>query len=451
MKRFMGLLAIMLVLSIVTSLFLIGCGSDNESKATSTESSTAAQTSAAAASSSADTPSVLDKEAKISFTNFMASGDNAKYLTAMITEFNKIYPKITVKSENVGWDSYFTGMQTRIAAGNAPDVYELNYEHFVGYATQGVLADVTPYFESSKFDPSVLNEAALKAFQYEGKQYGLPETFSNVLLFYNKDLFDKAGVAYPTADWKWADEQAAAEKIRALGKDIFGINHPIQTSEFFKTVQQNGGSLLSIDLKKFTVNTPENVATLQAMVDRVIKTNVMPTAKQLGAAGDWVLFESGRLGMMVTGVWAFPEFTRECKFKWDVQVEPGNTKKATHFFSNGLVLNKETKLGAQAFEFAKFMSSSKEAAKIRVDAGWELPPVTYPDIIDQYKKVTPPENKQAVFDSLQFLVTPLVIDNYSEFEGILNQHLWAARDGVKTPQQALDDAQKELEAKITLK
>lgn len=449
MKRFMKTLAILLVISIVSGLLLIGCSSKTENKDTTTasESSTAA---ASTAQTSAST-SVLDQEATISFTNFMASGDNAKYLTAMITEFNKIYPKLTIKSENVGWDAYFTGMQTRIAAGNAPDVYELNYEHFVGYATQGVLGDVTPYFESSKFDTSVLNQAALKAFQYEGKQFGLPETFSNVLLIYNKDLFDKAGVSYPTKDWTWADEQAAAEKIRALGKDIYGINHPIQTSEFFKTVQQNGGSLLSADKKQFTINTPENVATLQAMVDRVIKTNVMPTTKQLGTVGDWALFESGRLGMIVTGVWAFPEFTRECKFKWDIQVEPGNTKKATHFFSNGLVLNKDTKLGAQAFEFAKFMSSSKEAAKIRVDAGWELPPVTYSDILDQYKKVTPPENKQAVFDSLDYLVTPMVIDNYSEFESILNKHLWAARDGSKTPQKALDDAQKELESKITLK
>lgn len=450
MRKILRTLALLVVLSILSTVLLTGCGTTGTDTGTQAASTPAAPAQSTAAAEPA-APAPSDEKVTITFTNFMASGDNAKYLTSMIDEFNKQFPNITVKSENVGYGDYFTAMQTRLAGGTAPEVYELNYENFVSYATQGVLADVTPYFAASQFDTSVLNEAALKAFQYEGKQYGLPETFSNVLLFYNKNLFDQAGIAYPTADWTWADEQKAAEKIRALGKNTFGIFHPVQTSEFFKTVQQNGGSLLSADKKSYTINTPENVATLEAMVNR-IKSGVMPTPAQVGAAGDWSLFQSGRLGMIVTGVWAFPQFTKEIKdFKWDVQVEPGNIKKATHFFSNGLVLNKDSKLGAQAFEFAKFMSSSKEAAKIRIDANWELPPVTYPEILDAYKKVTPPDNKQAVFDSLQWLVTPLVIPNYQQFETILNNHLFAARDMAVTPAKALEDAQKELDSTVPLK
>lgn len=447
MRKILRTLALLVVLSIVSTVLLAGCGTTG----TKTETPAATTPAAGTAAPEPTAPEPKDEKVTISFTNFMASGDNAKYLTAMIDEFNKQFPNITVKTENVGWGEYFTAMQTRLAGGTAPDTYELNYENFVSYATQGVLADLSPYYAASQFDASVLNEAALKAFQYEGKQYGLPETFSDVLLIYNKDLFDKAGIGYPTIDWTWADEQVAAEKIKALGKNIFGINHPIQTSEFYKTVQQNGGSLLSTDGKSYTVNTPENVATLEAMVNR-IKTGVQPTQAQIGAAGDWSLFQSGRLGMIVTGVWAFPQFSREIKdFKWDIQVEPGNVKKATHFFSNGLVLNKDSKYGAQAFEFAKFMSSSKEAAKIRIDANWELPPVTYPEILDAYKKVTPPDNKQAVFDSLQWLVTPLIIPNYQQFETILNQYLYDARDLAITPAKALEGAQKELEAKVPLK
>lgn len=445
MKRFMKTLAILVVISILATAFLVGCGTTDTKKESTSTTVSSSETKTVDATPAPNTDPVT-----INFTNFMASGDSAPYLVEMITAFNKQYPYITVKSENVGWGDYFTGMQTRIAAGTAPDVYELNFENFVTYATQDVLADVTPFYETNKFDTSVLNKAALAAFQYNGKQYGLPETFSDVLLFYNKDLFDKAGIEYPTKDWTWADEQKAAEKISALGKNIYGLYDPIQTSEFFKKVQQNGGSLLSADKTKFTINTPENVATLEALVKRVT-SGAMPTQAQVGAAGDWSLFQSGRLGMIVTGIWAFPQFGKECKtFKWDVQIEPGNTKKATHFFSNGLVINKDTKLGDQAFAFASFMSSSKEVAQIRIDKNWELPPVTYPDILEAYKKLTPPENKQAVFDSLEYLVTPLVIPNYQQFESILNTHLQAARDGGKTPAKALEDAQKELEAKITL-
>lgn len=105
-------------------------------------------------------------------------------------------------------------------------------------------------------DLSGLDETALSAFNVGGKQYGLPGNFSNVVLVYNKDLFDQAGVAYPTADWTQDDLQAAAEAIRALGDDIFGIYQPITYNEFYKVAAQYGGSLLNEDLTEFTINSP---------------------------------------------------------------------------------------------------------------------------------------------------------------------------------------------------
>ena len=76
-------------------------------------------------------------------------------------------------------------MQTRVAGGTAPDCYELNIENFAAYANKGLLAEITGQ------DLSGLNETALGAFNVNGKQYGLPESFSNVVLIYNKDLFDR--------------------------------------------------------------------------------------------------------------------------------------------------------------------------------------------------------------------------------------------------------------------
>jgi multiple sugar transport system substrate-binding protein len=192
------------------------------------------------------------------------------------------------------------------------------------------------------------------------------------------------------------------------------------------------------------------VETLQHLADRITKTNVMPTDAQMSGMGDWDLFKGGRLGMILTGVWAFPDFIKNVTFNWDIAMEPGNVKKATHFFSNGLVINKDSKVADAAFEWVKFMSSSKEAAKIRVDAGWELPAVTYPDVLDAYLKITPPANRQAVFDSLNYLVTPPVIEQFAEMADIMGLHLKAAAQGAKTPAKALEDAQKELELKIKL-
>lgn len=392
-----------------------------------------------------------DKAVTLDYLNFSGAGEPLKYLEEMKKVFEEQNPDIKINIEVIGFGEYFTLLQTRIAGGTAPDSYELNYENFVTYAKKGVLLDLEPLFVKNKFDTSVLDSNALNAFGVEGKQYGLPAMFSDVVLFYNKDLFDKAGASYPTADWTWHDEQKAAEKIKALGDNIFGICHPIHFWEFYKVVQQNGGSIFNEDKTKFMVNSTQNVETLQFMVDRVLKSNVMPTEAQVSGMGDWELFKAEKVGMIVTGIWAFPEFIKTCDFEWDIAIEPGNTKKATHFFSNGLVINKDSKKVEQAFKWISFMSASKEAAQIRVDSGWELPAVTYPDVLASYLEQTPPASRQVVFDSLQYLVTPPVIEQFAEMADIMGIHLAKARDGVKTPQEALDEAQKELEAKIKLK
>lgn len=386
----------------------------------------------------------------LKFEQFSGSGDTEEYLKKMIEEYNKVYPNVTVELQTIGYNDYFNQLMAKVAGGSAPDIYELNYENFVSYAKKGVLLPLDDIIKETGFDTSKYNAMALNAFKVDNTQYGLPNSFSNVLLFYNKDLFDRAGVDYPTNDWDWNDVLEAARKIRALDENTFGYYRPVTFNELYKAVKQNGGNLFNDDMTQFTINTPENRETVQYMVDMVKKYNVMPTEEQLAGMGDWDLFKAGRIGMIVTGVWAFNDFAKNCDFEWDVAVEPGNKAKATHFFSNGYVISKDTKVADTAFEFASFISSSKEAVQIRLDAAWELPPVTDQDILDQYKKMTPPSNRQAVFDSLDYLVTPPVIEQFQEFQDIVAKHLNNILSGDATVEEALDACQKEVEATIKL-
>lgn len=395
-------------------------------------------------------PGGSEEQVTVHFANFSAAGDNEQYLNQMKEEFEKQNPTIKVEIETIGYNDYFTQMQTRVASGAAPDAYELNYENFVSYAKKGVLKPLDELFVSTGFDESLLNSMALNAFKTDDQQYGLPASFSNVIMFYNKELFDQAGVDYPTDQWTWAELNDAAQKIRDLDSSIYGIFQPVTFNEFFKSVQQNGGSLLNEELTEFTLDTPQNVETLTHLAGRITESNVMPNDAQLSGMGDWDLFKSGRLGILLTGIWAFSDFADNISFDWDVAVEPGNTAKATHFFSNGFVINQDSDVSEAAFEWIKFVSSSKKAAQIRVDAGWELPAITDETILEAYLSKTPPENRQAVFDSLDYLVTPPVIEQYSEMADIVDLHLQAAAQGAKTPEQALADAQKELEQRIKL-
>ena len=277
-----------------------------------------------------------EENVEITYANFNASGGNEETLNKMYEAFREEHPNITVNIETIGYDDYFTQMQTRVAGGTAPDCYELNIENFAAYANKGVLAELTG------IDVSGYNATALSAFQVDGKQYGVPGNFSNVVLIYNKDLFDQAEVPYPDDTWTWEQAMEACEKISALGDDIYGIYQPITFNEFFKVAAQYGGSVLNEDKTEFTINSPENIQAAKMMVSKIVDSNVQPTESQMGGMGDWDLFESGRLGMIPTGIWAFGAFTDACEFNWDICVEPGGTQKATHFFSNALVVNADS-------------------------------------------------------------------------------------------------------------
>lgn len=385
-----------------------------------------------------------DETVTITYCNFNASGGNEETLAKMVAAFEAEYPNIKVEVETIGYSDYFTQMQTRVAGGTAPDCYELNIENFAAYASKGLLAEITGV------DVSGLNETALGAFNVGGKQFGLPESFSNVVLIYNKDLFDQADVAYPTDSWTQDDLQAAAEAIRALDENTFGIWQPITYNELFKVVAQYDGALLNEDKTEFTINSPENLKAAQALVDRVLVSNVQPNTAQQGGMGDWDMFMSGRLGMIPTGIWAFQTFTENCDFAWDIAVEPGSTQKATHFFSNCVVMNPQTEHPEEVATWLAWLASSTASADIRLAAGWDLPALKDLSALASYLEITPPDNREAVFESLNYLVMPPVIEDYALMSDIIGQKLAAAADGTITVQEALDQAQAECVAQIKL-
>ncbi len=435
------------VILLITAMMLglVACGNNDTTNTSQNTQNTAGTTDTTENTGKTDS-STTDTEEPVTITycNFNASGGNEATLASMYEAFHAEYPNITVEIETVAYSDYFTLMQTRVAGGTAPDCYELNIENFASYAAKGVIADL------SASDTSKFNTTALSAFNVGGTQYGLPGNFSNVVLFFNKDLFDQAGVSYPDSSWTWEDVQAASEAIKALGDDYYGIYAPITYNEFFKVAAQFGGSLLNSDKTAFTINSAENIAAAQMMVDRILVSNIQPTSEQMGGMGDWDLFESGRLGMIPTGIWAFNTFTDACDFAWDICVEPGQTQKATHFFSNALVVNASSEKKDAAITWITWLASSDESAQLRIAAGWDLPAINNQDVLNGYLAITPPENRQAVFDSLNYLVVPPIIEDYSMMSDIITDKLSAAATGTMTVQEALDAAQSECEAQITL-
>lgn len=378
--------------------------------------------------------------AEITYYTFSAAPDHLKDLDQMIQIFEKDHPLIKVKVETAPFADYFTKLQTLVAGGTAPDVFELNYENFVTYADKGLLLDLSPIMKAdSSLDPAIYYPRAMQAFNYNSMQLGLPATFSTVVLYYNKDMFDKAGVAYPTKDWTWKEAVEAGKKLENRQEGIYGLYSGIQFWEFYKKAAQNNCKFFSDDKKTVTINAPECVQALQTMIDMVNKDKVVPTAAEMGGVSDGDLFKQGKLAMDVTGIWMFASF-KDAGFNWDIQMEPGMATHATHFFANGASVFAAAKHSQEAYEWVKFFTSNPEMAKIRVASGWELPALNNPDFFKDYLSQTPPASRQVVFDSLEFAVVPPVIARQGEMQDGIGRLLDQATLGQITAQQALDQA-----------
>lgn len=385
-------------------------------------------------------PSPSAAPVKLTYFTFSAAPDHLNDLAKIVAAFNVKYPNITIDVQTAAYDQYFTKLQTAIAGGTAPDTFELNYENFVTYASAGSLLDIS---SSAQPTASTYYPKAYQVFQSDGKQYGLPESFSDVLLFYNKDLFDAAGVSYPTADWTWSDELTAAKKL--TGKGTWGDFQPVQFFEFYKVLAQNGGSFFNADASAATFNDAKGVAAANWLIQKANTDKVMPTTAEMGGQDDTALFKAGKLAMWHNGIWQFSGL-KDAAFKWDVQLEPGNVQKAHHFFANAVVASSKTTHPQEAFEWLSFLTSSPDAVKIRLDASWELPAVADQSLFASYLSQTPPANRKAVFDALSNIVVPPVIEQETQLQDIVTKALAKAQLGQASVQDALDAAAKQVNA-----
>ena len=377
----------------------------------------------------------------ITYAHFSGAGAQEETLKKMIEAFEAKNPDIKVDLQITGFDDYFTKLATTVGGNNATDCFEMNMENYLAYMLRGACADLTGLVDTANY-----SEGTLNAVSSDGKLYAVPMSFSTCVLFYNKALFDQAGIAYPTADWTWADAQKAAEAIKALGDDIWGYYQPITYNEFYKSVKGNGGSLLNDDYTAFTVNSPENVAVLDAMISRVRGENhVMPTSEEMAGRGDWDLFCEGKLGMIITGIWGFSTFAEKCAFDWDIVVEPGYATPSTFFFANVNCVSPDSDKKEAAAKFIDAMGSDPDIVQLRLDASWELPTVADQNKLAQYLEVTPPANRAAVFDSMDFAAAPPALKESGAASEIINNILSTLELNEMTAQEALDAIQAELE------
>lgn len=290
--------------------------------------------------------------------------DEKKVNEDIIAEFEKDYPGTKVDLEFIP-DGYIQKIETMFVGGTAPDVIYGHPYYFANWASKGLLMDLDARFEldSAYFMNDKFASQMYDSFKWNGKHIATINGHDTFLLFYNKDMFDKAGVAYPNDDWTWDDFVAAGQKLTKLeGNDKqYGFtvaSWPVFVNAF---IYSFGGSMFdSMDHPtKVTFDNPNTVAALKFLQDLIFTYKIAPTvqdSQQLGGS-----FDTGKVAMDITGMWAVVSRKNITDFKWDVANLPlvkGQPRKTAALYA-GYAIYKDTKNPDLAWEFAKYFQSDK--------------------------------------------------------------------------------------------
>jgi multiple sugar transport system substrate-binding protein len=214
-----------------------------------------------------------------------------KYWQGIVDAFQAQHPKIHVKVQAVNWNDFDNQVQTMVQNHQFPDITEGDY--FSNYAQEGLLYKASDVLTK----PDNLMPVFAKLGGYQGTQYGLPFTTSSRTLFYNKKLFTQAGIT--SAPRTWADIQADATKIKALGKIGFGL--PLGSEEAqgesLLWMLGNGGNYQD-GSGNWSIDSSQNAETFQFLKQLVSSGATEPNPGNKNRTDLWKQFAQGQLGMI---------------------------------------------------------------------------------------------------------------------------------------------------------
>ena len=177
--------------------------------------------------------------------------------TKLVESFEAVNPTIDVKVSVADWDSYWEKLLTGLAGGAAPDVFAMDGPLFPDYQARDVLLDLQPLIERDGYDLSQLADQGVGVFKTaDGAQFGLPRDLNVVVLYYNKKMFDAAGIPYPDDTWDWAKlievgKQLTLDTNSDGTTDQWGLYTETSDMEnyWLSLVWQNGGDFFAADGK----------------------------------------------------------------------------------------------------------------------------------------------------------------------------------------------------------
>ncbi|MBE3576602.1 MAG: sugar ABC transporter substrate-binding protein [Limnochordales bacterium] len=375
----------------------------------------------------------------LTFAGRMGPTELATY-EKLLREYEAKNPGVKIRIENYSASEYDNKILVEMAAGTPPDVMYIHYSRFPQYAKSGALFDLTPFIERDKFDLDQFFPATRMQLKYKGKEgLGIPRETSSIVLFYNQDMFDEFGLAYPNKDWTY---DTTLEVARKLSKDLnndgtndtWGILAPWQWFQRVNVVWAFGGSILNADYTAFTMNQAPAVKAIQWIADLIWKHKVSP---QVGTSS--FTFTRGNVGMFYAGYWDIG-YHKGNNFIWDAAMLPsGPAGRYVRTGTGGYAIPAGSKNKEEAWKLLKYLASYEAMVAIG-ETGVAIPAhlqaALHPSVIGGY-----PKNRRVFVESLQFGRIDPVTTVWNEMNAALDKALapvWAGREDAQHALSAVE-------------
>lgn len=218
---------------------------------------------------------------------------------------------VKVKINVITWNEYWTLLEAGASGGEMPDVFWMHINEAEKYMSADMLLNLDDYIAADDaIELSNYYEGIVDIYSKDGSQYALPKDHDTIALLYNKAIFDKYGVDYPTDAWTWDDYAAAAATIAQKGAadGIYGtaMNTNDGQDGWYNLIYGFGGELISDDKKTSGMDNENTLKAMQWLADELFPS--MPDQDTMSTTDPDLLFQSGLVGMMLQGSWMVNTF-----------------------------------------------------------------------------------------------------------------------------------------------
>lgn len=375
-------------------------------------------------------------------------GPLTETIEGMAREFTKLHPNITVKPVYTGsYADTTVKAQAGVQSKTPPDVAVLLSTELFSLLDMNAIIPLDDFIAKEGGDKYLSDfYPAFKAnSQTGGKTYSIPFQRSTIVLYYNKELFKKAGLDPEKAPQTWEEMRDAAKKLTKDG--TWGLEIPVSGFAYWMLqtfALQNGKNLMTEDGKKVMFNTPENIEGLQYWSDLAMKDKVMPQG-----VTEWGTvpsdFLEGKTAMMYHTTGNLSNVKKNAKFDFGVGYLPRNKSFGSPTGGGNLYIFKDIDKKKQeaAWEFIKFMTETERAAQWSIDTGYVA--VKKSAYETERMKKYAAEFPQALVarDQLQYASAELSTHNNGKVTKALSDQVQAVLTGSLQPAEALKKAQEE--------